>query len=53
MGQQTHMELVFNKNVAIGKKVLTQWIFRFTYELYFRQYMNRKGGFNRPLDPIA
>ncbi len=44
------MELVYNKNVVIGK---TLFIISIIIYSDFRQYMNRKGGFNRPLDPIA
>jgi U4/U6.U5 tri-snRNP-associated protein 3 len=44
------MDLVFNKNVVIGKKF---FIIEMIICYVFRQYMNRKGGFNRPLDPIA
>ena len=48
-----HMELVFNKNVVIGRKFSFDLNIESTFCVYFRQYMNRKGGFNRPLDPIA
>jgi hypothetical protein len=44
------MDLVYNKNVVIGKKLFIISIIIYSD---FRQYMNRKGGFNRPLDPIA
>ena len=51
MVQLTLMAPASSRNVAIGKRHSFSKLT--ANSSVFRQYMNRKGGFNRPLDPIA
>ena len=38
--------------VTCLRRLLNNWVWS-SHHLYFRQYMNRRGGFNRPLDFVA